>query len=471
MSTLREILPQFDGKKAKLAAALGLSRQAVSSWDMDAPIPSRHLIRIQRELLPVERREGGTGSPGGTFSRSLVPASRKLDHVLYDIRGPVMEEAYRLEEEGHRVMKLNIGNPAAFGFHAPEEIIQDVIHNISLADGYSESRGLFPARKAVMQECQVKGIPGVTINDIYMGNGVSELIVMSLQALLNDGDEVLVPAPDYPLWTAAVRLAGGKAVHYLCDEQSDWQPDLEDIASKVTDRTRAIVVINPNNPTGAVYSREILEGICGIAAERRLILFADEIYDKILYDDAHHIPLGSLTQDVLVVTFGGLSKNYRLAGFRSGWLIVSGAKHRARDYIQGINMLASMRLCANVPGQLAVQTALGGYQSIRDLVLPGGRLREQRDIAWKRLNDIPGVSCVKPKGALYLFPRLNLKRYPVEDDENFVLELLRDQQLLLVQGTAFNWPSPDHLRLVFLPQGEDLERAIDKLETFLSKWR
>lgn len=472
MLTLRQVLPHFSGKKAALAEALGVSRQAVSRWEMDEALPERHALRLEHEILNRNATNTVALVSHAPIRRGRnVPASSKLDSVLYEIRGPVLEEAYRLEEEGHRVTKLNIGNPGAFGFHAPDEIIQDVIYNISMAEGYSESRGLFPARKAVMHECQNRGIRGVTINDIYMGNGVSELIVMSLQALLNDGDEVLIPAPDYPLWTAAVNLAGGKPVHYLCDESSDWQPDLADMASKITDRTRAIVVINPNNPTGAVYDRDVLEGIAKLAVENRLVLFSDEIYDKILYDDAQHIPMATVTEECLVVTFGGLSKNYRLAGFRSGWLIVSGAKHRAREYLEGIHMLASMRLCANVPGQLAVQTALGGYQSIRDLVLPGGRLCEQRDIAWERLNAIPGVSCVKPKGTLYLFPRLDTKKYPIEDDEDFVLELLRDQQLLLVQGTAFNWPTPDHLRLVFLPQKEDLEQAIDKLALFLDKYR
>eukprot|EP00903_Cladosiphon_okamuranus_P004376 g4374.t1 len=322
-----------------------------------------------------------------------------------------------------------------------------------------------------MQECQVRRIPDIGMNDIYMGNGVSELIVMSLQALLNDGDEVLIPAPDYPLWTAGVSLSGGKPVHYLCDEQSDWQPDIDDIRQKITARTRAIVVINPNNPTGAVYGQDILTQLVAVAEEHNLVIFADEIYDKILYDGIKHIPMASLSPDTLVVTFNGLSKSYRLAGFRCGWLIIGGAKHRAKDFIEGIQMLASMRLCANVPGQLAVQTALGGYQSINDLVLPGGRLHEQRDMAWKKLNDIPGVSCVKPKGALYLFPKLDPKRYQIQDDEQLVLDLLRAKHLLMVQGTAFNWPTPDHLRLVFLPNVANLETAIDKFGSFLEKYR
>ena len=469
MLTLKEVLPHFDGKKSLLAQRLGISRQAVSRWALNDAIPEKHQLKLQLEIL-------GQAGPDPKVDKDRprakveVDSSRKLDNVLYEIRGPVLEEAYRLEEEGHRVTKLNIGNPGAFDFHAPEEIIQDVIHNIAAAEGYCESRGLFPARKAVMQQCQLNGIPDVTINDIYMGNGVSELILMSLQALLNNDDEVLVPTPDYPLWTASVRLSGGKAVHYRCDEGADWEPDIEDIAAQITDRTRAIVVINPNNPTGAVYSRAALEKIAAIAARHHLIVFADEIYDKILYDGLEHIPFGAITEDCLVITFGGLSKNYRLAGFRSGWLIVSGAKHRAKEYMEGINMLASMRLCANVPGQLAVQTALGGYQSINDLVLPGGRLKEQRDYAWQRINDIPGVSCVKPKGALYLFPKLDRRVYPIENDEQLVLELLQSKHLLLVQGTAFNWPEPDHLRMVFLPHIEDLKDSLDKFAGFLDKY-
>ena len=469
MLILSEVLPHFDGKKALLAEHLGISRQAVSRWDEQSPIPEKHELKLRHQILGwgdneplIENQQKLTGN---------VLSSKKLDNVNYEIRGPVLEEAYRLEEDGHRVTKLNIGNPGAFGFHAPEEIIQDVIMNLSSAEGYCESAGLFPARKAIMQECQLRGIPNVGINDIYMGNGVSELIQMSLQALLNNGDEVLIPAPDYPLWTASTSLAGGKAIHYLCDEQQDWEPDLADIESKITNRTRAIVVINPNNPTGAVYSLDTLKQIAAIAEKHNLVVFADEIYDKVLYDDAEHIPFSTVTEDCLVVSFGGLSKNYRLAGFRSGWLIISGAKHKAKDYLEGIHVLASMRLCANVPGQLAVQTALGGYQSINDLVLPGGRLKKQRDVAWQALNDIPGVSCVKPKGALYLFPKLDRDMYPIEDDEQFVLNLLSNKRLLLVQGTAFNWPTPDHLRIVFLQRHEDLKESIDKFASFLEKYR
>jgi alanine-synthesizing transaminase len=368
-----------------------------------------------------------------------IKKSDKLSGVCYDIRGPVLEHAYRLEEEGHRILKLNIGNPAPFGFAAPDEIIQDVIRNLPNAEGYTASKGLFAARKAIMHECQQLGIPNVELEDIFLGNGASELIVMAMQALLNNGDEILVPAPDYPLWTAAVNLAGGKARHYLCDEQSDWFPDLEDIKSKITDKTRGIVVINPNNPTGSVYSKDVLEALVQLARDHNLIIFADEIYSKILYDDAVFHPMGRLAQDVLCVSFNGLSKSYRLAGFRSGWMVISGAKHRARNYIEGLEMLASMRLCANVPAMFAVQTALGGYQSINELIIPGGRLRDQRDAAMKALESIPGLSCVKPKGALYLFPKIDLKKYPIKDDQQMVLDFLIQEKVLIVQGTAFNW--------------------------------
>ncbi len=400
-----------------------------------------------------------------------IQKSTKLDSVCYDIRGPVLDHANRLEEEGHRILKLNIGNPAPFGFEAPDEIIQDVIHNLVAAQGYSHSKGVFSARKAVMQRCQIQGIPEVEIEDIILGNGVSELIVMSMQALLNDGDEVLIPSPDYPLWTAAVNLSGGHPVHYRCDEGNNWQPDLDDIRAKITDRTRGIVVINPNNPTGAVYSEETLKKIVALAQEHGLVILADEIYDRILFDDAVHVPLGSIATDVLCVTFNGLSKNYRLAGFRSGWLIISGAKHLARNYIQGIEMLASMRLCANVPAMYAIQTALGGYQSIDDLVKPGGRFYEQRELAWNLVTQIPGVSCVKPSGALYLFPRLDPEVYPIQNDEQLILELLLQEKLLLVQGTAFNWIDEQHFRMVFLPRVDELEDAIGRLSEFLRRLR
>ena len=400
-----------------------------------------------------------------------VSKSNKLANVCYDIRGPVLKHAKRLEDEGHRILKLNIGNPAPFGFEAPEEILQDVIRNLPISQGYSDSKGLFSARKAVMQYCQQKNIDGVTIEDIYLGNGVSELIVMALQALLNNGDEVLIPAPDYPLWTAATSLAGGKAVHYLCDEQSDWYPDIADIKAKITRNTRAILLINPNNPTGAVYPKEVLEEIIEVARQHNLVIFSDEIYDKILYDGAQHISTASLAPDVLCLTFNGLSKSYRVAGFRSGWVIISGPKHKAKSYIEGLDILANMRLCANVPAQHAIQTALGGYQSINDLVLPHGRLYEQRNRTWELLNAIPGVSCVKPMGALYAFPKIDPKVCPIHNDEKFVLDLLLQEKLLIVQGTAFNWPWPDHFRVVTLPRVDDLELAIGRIGNFLKGYR
>lgn len=397
--------------------------------------------------------------------------SKKLNNVCYEIRGPVLQRANELEEEGYRILKLNIGNPAAFGFNAPDEIIQDVIRMLPDSEGYSDSKGLYSARKAIMQECQKIGIPGVGVNDIYLGNGASELISMATQALLNQGDEVLIPAPDYPLWTAAVSLSGATPVHYLCDEDNGWQPSIEDIVGKITANTKAIVIINPNNPTGAVYSRDMLEQLVAIAEAHSLVVFADEIYSKILYDDAVHIPVGSLKADILCLTFNGLSKAYRLAGFRSGWLIVSGAKDRAGDYIEGLNILSSMRLCANVPAQHAIQTALGGYQSINELILPGGRLLEQRDLAYKMLNEIPGVSCTKPAGAIYMFPRLDPEMYPIQDDEQLVLDLLNQEKILLVQGSGFNWHQPDHLRIVFLPNKLDLADAIERFAEFLSAYR
>lgn len=399
-----------------------------------------------------------------------VEKSKKLEGVCYDIRGPVLEHANRLEEEGHRILKLNIGNPAPFGFDAPDEIIADVIHNLRAAQGYTASKGLFPARKAIMQESQRLNIPDVDIEDIFLGNGVSELIVMACQALLNDGQEVLVPSPDYPLWTAAVNLAGGRAVHYICDEQSDWFPDIEDIKSKVTDKTRAIVVINPNNPTGAVYSEDLLKQIVAFAEEHNLVIFADEIYSKITYDGAEFIPMARLAHDVLCVSFNGLSKTYRLAGFRSGWLIFSGAKHRAREYIKGVEMLASMRLCANVPAMYAVQTALGGYQSINELILPGGRLLEQRNAAYEAINSIPGISCVKPKGAIYMFPKIDRNIYDFNNDQQLILDFLIQHKVLLVQGTAFNWREPDHFRIVFLPVVDELVRAIGRFSRFMQRY-
>jgi len=400
-----------------------------------------------------------------------IQKSAKLDNVCYDIRGPVLKEAKRMEEDGFSVIKLNIGSPAAFGLNAPDEILHDMIVNLHNAQAYGDSRGLFAARKAVMHDFQIKGVMDVGIDDIYIGNGVSELIVMVMQALLNSGDEVLVPMPDYPLWTAAVTLCGGKAVHYLCDESAGWNPDLDDIRSKVSPKTRAIVVINPNNPTGAVYERSVLEGIAQIARENELIVYADEIYSRITYDDAVHIPMSTIAPDILTISFDGLSKAYRAAGFRAGWMVLSGNKKCAADYVDGLDMLANMRLCPNMPSQMGIQTALGGYQSIKDLILPGGRLHEQRDIAVNMVSEIPGLSVVKPRGALYCFPKIDVQRFGITDDERFALDLLRERHLLLVHGTGFNWKQPDHFRIVFLPDKDTLTDAIRRLGHFLSSYR
>ncbi|QAZ38022.1 aminotransferase [Methylibium sp. Pch-M] len=400
-----------------------------------------------------------------------IAKSSKLANVCYDIRGPVLDKARAMEEEGQKIIKLNIGNLAVFGFDPPDEIVQDMIRNLSQTAGYTDSKGLFAPRKAVVHYAQEKAISGVTVDDVYLGNGASELIVMGLNALLDNGDEVLVPAPDYPLWTAAVSLSGGNPVHYLCDEASDWYPDIDDIRRKITPNTRAIVVINPNNPTGALYPESLLREIVELARQHQLIIFADEIYDKTLYDGNTHTSIASLADDVLCVTLNGLSKNYRACGYRAGWMVVSGDKRCAKDYIEGLNMLASMRLCANTPGQLAIQTALGGYQSIKDLVAPGGRLTRQRDMAYELLSQIPGVSVVKPKAALYMFPRLDPKLYPIQDDQQFAYELLAEEKVLIVQGTGFNWPRPDHFRVVFLPNSDDLSDAIGRIARFLDHYR
>ena len=397
--------------------------------------------------------------------------SAKLANVLYDIRGPIMDAAKQMEEEGQKIIRLNIGNLAVFGFDAPEEIQQDMIRNLPTSAGYSDSKGVFAARKAVMHETQKQGIAGVTLDDIYLGNGASELIAMSTNALLNDGDELLLPAPDYPLWTASTSLSGGTPVHYLCDEDNGWMPDLADIRAKITPRTKGIVVINPNNPTGALYSDDLLKSIVAITREHGLVIFADEVYDKVLYDGVKHTAIASLSTDVLTLTFNSLSKSYRSCGYRAGWLVVSGDKASAQDYIEGLNMLSNMRLCANVPGQWAIQTALGGYQSINDLVCDGGRLRRQRDLAYELITAIPGVSCVKPSAALYMFPKLDPKVYPIEDDRQFFLELLRETRVMLVQGTGFNWATPDHFRIVFLPHEDDLREAINRIARFLEKYR
>lgn len=400
-----------------------------------------------------------------------IKKSTKLEHVCYDIRGPVLETAKRMEEEGLIITKLNIGNPAPFGFDAPDEIMQDVIMNLRNAQGYADSNGLFAARKAIMQYCQQKEIYNVQINDIFTGNGASELIVMAMQGLLNNGDEILIPSPDYPLWTAAVNLAGGTAVHYVCDEQADWNPDVEDIKRKLSPRTKGIVVINPNNPTGALYSTETLQEIVDFAEEHKLIVFSDEIYDKVLYDDNEHVSTASLSDKVLFITFNGLSKSHRIAGFRAGWMVISGNKKVAVDYVEGLNILSNMRLCSNVPAQFAIQTALGGYQSLTELLIPGGRLRRQRDCIFEMLNAIPGVSCTKPKGAFYVFPKIDIKKFNIKDDRQFVLDFLVQKKVLLVQGTGFNWPDPDHFRIVFLPSVHELTSAVNKLAQFLATYK
>ena len=400
-----------------------------------------------------------------------IQKSNKLAEVCYEIRGPVPEKARQMEEEGHKITKLNIGNLAVFGFDPPDEIVQDMKIQLPNAAGYTDSKGMFAPRKAVMHYTQEKNIAGVSIDDIYLGNGASELIVMAMNALLNNGDEVLVPAPDYPLWTAAVSLSGGRPVHYICDEQQDWYPDIDDMRRKITPQTKAIVVINPNNPTGALYPDEVLLQIIALAREFGLIIYADEIYDKVLYDGVTHTSIAALCEDLLVVTFNGLSKNYRACGYRAGWMVLSGEKRHAKDYIEGLNMLASMRLCANAPGQFAIQTALGGYQSINDLVGPGGRLLKQRDLAYRLLTEIPGISVVKPKAALYMFPRLDPKIYPIADDQQFAYDLLAETKVLIVQGTGFNWIAPDHFRVVFLPNADDMTDAFGRIARFLEGYR
>jgi alanine-synthesizing transaminase len=400
-----------------------------------------------------------------------ITKSAKLANVLYDIRGPIMDAAKQMEEEGQKLIKLNLGNLAVFGFDAPEEVQQDMIRNLPASAGYSDSKGIFAARKAVMHETQKQGIKGVTLDDIYLGNGASELISMATNALLDDGDELLLPAPDYPLWTASTSLSGGTPVHYLCDEANGWMPNIADIRARITPKTKGIVVINPNNPTGALYSDELLKQIVEIAREHGLVILADEVYDKVLYDDVKHTAIASLSTDVLTLTFNSLSKSYRSCGYRAGWLVVSGPKKSAQDYIEGLNMLANMKLCSNVPGQWAIQTALGGYQSINDLTCEGGRLRRQRDLAYELITAIPGVSCVKPSAALYMFPRLDPKVYPITDDRQFFLELLKETKVMLVQGTGFNWAQPDHFRIVFLPHEEDLREAINRIARFLENWR
>lgn len=400
-----------------------------------------------------------------------IEKSAKLDNVLYDVRGPVVEEAARMEESGIKILKLNIGNPAPFGFTAPDEVIFDMRNAVPDSQGYSDSRGIFSARKAIMQYAQIKKIPHVTMKDVYTGNGASELIQMSMNALLNDGDEILIPAPDYPLWTACANLAGGKAVHYLCDEEADWYPDLEDIERKITDRTKAIVLINPNNPTGALYERDLLERIVEIARRHELIIFSDEMYDRLVMDGGEHVSIASLAPDLFCVTFSGLSKSHMVCGFRVGWMILSGNKKPAADYIEGLNMLSNMRLCSNVPGQSIIQTALGGYQSVNEYIVPGGRVYEQRNFIYEALNDIPGLSAVKPKAGFYIFPKIDVQKFNITDDVQFALDFLREKRVLFVQGTGFNWHEPDHFRIVYLPRIAVLKESMEKMRDFLAHYR
>lgn len=460
-----------------------LGKSHISQYVSGKTIPRKDILQFLADVLEVdpqwllgkaEENTNNTAKPNAQHTGGNMrefKKSTKLDNVLYDVRGPVVEEAARMENEGTQVLKLNIGNPAPFGFRTPDEVIYDMKRQLTDCEGYSDSRGLFAARKAIMQYAQIKNIPNVGMDDIYTGNGVSELINLCMSALLDDGDEVLIPSPDYPLWTACVTLGGGKAVHYVCDEQAEWYPDPDDIRKKVTPKTKAIVIINPNNPTGALYPKELLEELVTIAREHQLMIFSDEIYDRLIFDDAEHISIASLAPDLFCVTFSGLSKSHMIAGFRIGWMILSGNKAIARDYIQGINMLSNMRLCSNVPAQSIVQTALGGYQSVKNYIVPGGRIYEQREYIYKALNDIPGITAVKPKAAFYIFPKIDTKKFNILDDEKFALDLLRDKKLLLINGRGFNWSEPDHFRVVYLPRIEVLEDATDKLRDFLSYYK
>lgn len=458
------------------AKNIKLGKSHISQYVSGKTVPRKEILQFLAEALEVDSnwligessiiKSGRVDETMREFKKSV-----KLDNVLYDVRGPVVDEAARMENEGMQVLKLNIGNPAPFGFRTPDEVIYDMRRQLTDCEGYSDSRGLFAARKAIMQYAQIKNIPNVTMDDIYTGNGVSELINLCMSALLDDGDEVLVPSPDYPLWTACVTLAGGKAVHYVCDEQAEWNPDIDDIKNKVTDRTKAIVIINPNNPTGALYPKEILQQIVEIARQNQLMIFSDEIYDRLVMDDEEHVSIASLAPDLFCVTYSGLSKSHMIAGFRIGWMILSGNKKIAKDYIEGINMLSNMRLCSNVPAQSIVQTALWGYQSVKDYIVPGGRIYEQREYVYKALNDIPGISAVKPKAAFYIFPKIDTKKFNITDDEKFALDLLKDKKILLINGKGFNWKEPDHFRVVYLPRIEVLEDAMEKLGSFLSYYK
>ncbi|MGI6008125.1 MAG: aminotransferase class I/II-fold pyridoxal phosphate-dependent enzyme [Ruminococcus sp.] len=489
----KQDMKQIDLVRAAAAQNVKLGKSHVSQYVSGKTIPRADILRFLAETLHVEEEwlRGNTSShepeihdsewetknehkinevSGGKKMREFKKSS-KLDDVLYDVRGPVVDEATRMEEDGTQILKLNIGNPAPFGFHTPDEVIYDMRRQLTECEGYSPANGLFSARKAIMQYAQLKGIPNVTVDDIYTGNGVSELINLCMSALLDNGDEILIPSPDYPLWTACANLAGGKAVHYICDEQSDWYPDIEDMRKKITDKTKAIVIINPNNPTGALYPKEILQQIVDLAREHQLIIFSDEIYDRLVMDDEKHISIASLAPDLFCVTYSGLSKSHMIAGFRIGWMILSGNKRIAKDYIEGIKMLSNMRLCSNVPAQSVVQTALGGHQSVNDYVVPGGRLYEQREFIYKALTDIPGITCVKPKAAFYMFPRIDTAKFNITDDEKFALDLLRDKKILLIHGGGFNWKQPDHFRVVYLPRIEVLKEAARKIADFFSYYR
>lgn len=450
--------------RADILHFLAQTLQVEEDWLMD-----RETIQEQEaSQLGGQKTDNREDRISGGFQMREFKKSSKLDHVLYDVRGPVVDEATKMEEDGTQILKLNIGNPAPFGFHTPDEVIYDMRRQLTECEGYSPANGLFSARKAIMQYAQLKKIPNVTMDDIYTGNGVSELINLCMSALLDDGDEVLIPSPDYPLWTACATLAGGKAVHYICDEQAEWYPDIEDIKKKITNRTKAIVIINPNNPTGALYPKEVLQQIVDVAREHQLIIFSDEIYDRLVMDGLEHVPIASLAPDLFCVTYSGLSKSHMIAGFRIGWMILSGNKSMAKDYIEGIKMLSNMRLCSNVPAQSIVQTALGGHQSVNDYIVPGGRIYEQREYIYKALTDIPGISAVKPKAAFYIFPKLDVKKFNITDDERFALDLLREKKILLIHGGGFNWEKPDHFRVVYLPRIEVLRESVKKIADFLS---
>lgn len=483
----RQGIKQVDLIKAAAEQGVKLGKSHMSQYVSGKTVPRADMLRFLAQALCVDedwlsgRKTGLSPTPfqgnheitsvkaGGKNMREFKKSS-KLDNVLYDVRGPVVEEATRMEDLGTKILKLNIGNPAPFGFHTPDEVIYDMRQQLTECEGYSPAKGLFSARKAIMQYAQLKGIPNVTIEDIYTGNGVSELINLCMSALLNDGDEILIPAPDYPLWTASATLAGGKAVHYLCDEQADWYPDMDDIRKKINDRTKAIVIINPNNPTGALYPKEVLQQIVEIAREHQLIIFSDEIYDRLVMDGEEHISIASLAPDLFCVTYSGLSKSHMVAGFRIGWMILSGNKSAASDYIEGLKMLSNMRLCSNVPAQSIVQTALGGHQSVTDYILPGGRVYEQRNYAYEALTAIPGISAVKPKAAFYIFPKIDIKKFNIKNDEQFALDLLREKKILIIHGGGFNWKQPDHFRVVYLPRIEVLKESIEKIADFFSSY-